>query len=295
MDISATLDIDSSPPQPLIRFANRQDFASTRDRGRIRHIRDWELTYMVSGTMWYWWEHTNTFHLQQPGEAMLIPPGLVHAYARTKPGEQIFVHFDLHARPELKHPGQLASTDNWRELGQTREPPWFQLGTGPGSLVLPAVQPVNRTRWQQALGRILEQFPFRMRDLRSQMWTSACILELLTDLDRSHEVRSEQADSRIISCIAELPSTADPSIAVLAEQCGMSESSFRSAFKRTTGELPHRFFERRRIDAARQLLRETDLSIAEIAAACGYDDPFHFSRVCKRVSGSPPSVWRQPS
>ena len=66
----------------------------------------------------------------------------------------------------------------------------------------------------------------------------------------------------------------------------------RAAFRRTTGELPHRFFEHRRIEAAQQLLSETELSIADIAAACGYEDPFHFSRVCKRVSGKPPSAWR---
>ena len=47
-----------------------------------------------------------------------------------------------------------------------------------------------------------------------------------------------------------------------------------------------------RMARARIALEKTELSVAEIGVACGYDDPAYFSRVFRRAHGVPPAMWR---
>lgn len=63
-------------------------------------------------------------------------------------------------------------------------------------------------------------------------------------------------------------------------------------FKQVTGSLPRDFIIQVRIDRAKQLLRESSLSIGEIADALGYPDVFFFSRQFKNRSGLSPTHFR---
>ena len=42
-----------------------------------------------------------------------------------------------------------------------------------------------------------------------------------------------------------------------------------------------------------RLMQESDLSLQQIAASCGFFDAFHFSREFKKVVGQSPSAWRE--
>jgi transcriptional regulator GlxA family with amidase domain len=55
------------------------------------------------------------------------------------------------------------------------------------------------------------------------------------------------------------------------------------------------YLRRLRLHQAQRLLVEGDLAIGEIAPACGFADPFHFSRVCRRLTGKSPRGLRQHS
>ena len=48
-----------------------------------------------------------------------------------------------------------------------------------------------------------------------------------------------------------------------------------------------------RLERAARLLRETGLTISEVADACGFSNPFHFSRRFKQRFGQQPSAWRK--
>ena len=85
----------------------------------------------------------------------------------------------------------------------------------------------------------------------------------------------------------------DPSIVDIAAECGLSSSHFAKAFKRTTGAPPHAWLSRRRIERAKQLLRETNLPLAEIALACGFVDQSHLSRMFAKNEGCSPGRWRR--
>lgn len=77
-----------------------------------------------------------------------------------------------------------------------------------------------------------------------------------------------------------------------AEMCCLSESRFSHVFKEVTGSTPKKFVEQKRIDAAKELLSSTKLQIFEIAASVGYEDPYHFSRVFKKIVGVSPQTYR---
>ena len=66
-------------------------------------------------------------------------------------------------------------------------------------------------------------------------------------------------------------------VATLAAQANISPSHFFALFKRQTGCAPIDCFIRLRMQHACRLLEETVLSVKEVAATLGYDDPFYFS------------------
>jgi AraC family transcriptional regulator len=82
-------------------------------------------------------------------------------------------------------------------------------------------------------------------------------------------------------------------VSAVAEACGLSVNHFSRAFRRSTGKPPHRWLLDRRIDRARELLRATAMSLADIALACGFAEQSHFTRVFTRTVGMPPGAWRR--
>ena len=81
-------------------------------------------------------------------------------------------------------------------------------------------------------------------------------------------------------------------VATLAAQANISPSHFFALFKRQIGCAPIDYFIRLRMQHACHLLDETILSVKEVAATLGYDDPFYFSRIFKSVNHVAPSEYR---
>lgn len=79
----------------------------------------------------------------------------------------------------------------------------------------------------------------------------------------------------------------------LAGACCLSKGAFLRGFKRSTGTSPRQWLLDRRVDRARTLLRNTRLSMVEIACVTGFCDQAHFSRVFSSRVGISPSAWRR--
>jgi AraC family transcriptional regulator len=80
-----------------------------------------------------------------------------------------------------------------------------------------------------------------------------------------------------------------PSVADLAELCGMTVRQLARAFKAETGQTVGKFVEAAKLERARALLIDTDLSIAEIATALGFSHPASFAYAFRRATGVNPS------
>lgn len=78
----------------------------------------------------------------------------------------------------------------------------------------------------------------------------------------------------------------------LAKVSGVSEAHFARSFKLAFGVPPHRYLLSRRIERAMSLLRDTDLSITEIAFQTGWNSLGTFGRQFRDITGKSPTDLR---
>lgn len=101
-------------------------------------------------------------------------------------------------------------------------------------------------------------------------------------------------DARIARAMQAL--TQDDAVAdneTLARAAGMNPDAFVRKFVQATGHTPHRFGLRLRVERAAARLREGRMGIEEIAAAAGFCDRYHFSRMFKQIMGTSPARYRR--
>jgi AraC-like DNA-binding protein len=83
------------------------------------------------------------------------------------------------------------------------------------------------------------------------------------------------------------------SIAAIADACALSRSYFSRAFREATGSTPHQWLTGQRLEKAHSMLKCEATTLADIAAACGFADQSHFTRVFTAAEGVSPGVWRK--
>ena len=117
----------------------------------------------------------------------------------------------------------------------------------------------------------------------------------LENADRSRGWLAGMADPRVARALAAIHGdlAAPAAVTTLADAAGMSRSAFVARFTEILGIGPRQYVIDQRIAAARLLLRETGLGLAEIGARVGYDAPEAFSRAFKRETGRSPTDWRK--
>jgi AraC-like DNA-binding protein len=79
----------------------------------------------------------------------------------------------------------------------------------------------------------------------------------------------------------------------VAQACRLSVSHFSQAFRHSMGIAPHNWLLTRRIEVAKEQLRSSQLSLSDVALACGFADQSHFTRVFTRMVGVSPGAWRR--
>ncbi|MGL4882960.1 MAG: helix-turn-helix domain-containing protein, partial [Waterburya sp.] len=78
----------------------------------------------------------------------------------------------------------------------------------------------------------------------------------------------------------------------LAQLLGMSQFHFSYLFKRSLGIPPYQYLLQQRIERAKQLLKQTDKSIVDIAFLCGFNSHSHLSKQFRQLTGMTPKVYR---
>jgi AraC-like DNA-binding protein len=81
-------------------------------------------------------------------------------------------------------------------------------------------------------------------------------------------------------------------VPTLARLAHVSPAHFSRQFRAVFGETPHRYLQRRRVERAMELLRETDSPVTEICLDVGFNSLGTFSRTFRAIVGEPPSAYR---
>ena len=79
----------------------------------------------------------------------------------------------------------------------------------------------------------------------------------------------------------------------MAQSVELSTAHFSRMFRHSTGETPHQFVLRQRIERAKEILRMADAPVNIAAVACGFKSQQHFARVFRQMSGFTPTEYRR--
>lgn len=134
--------------------------------------------------------------------------------------------------------------------------------------------------------------------------SAAKLLEgLLTELDREHaaarhleapgtEQHHREVVLRTAALIRESPAQT-PAIAELALRAGYSVDHFSRIFMKVMGLRPQNYIIQAKVERARQLLAESDLTVSAIAELVGFQEIFYFSRQFRQKTGQTPTEFRR--
>ena len=152
----------------------------------------------------------------------------------------------------------------------------------------------GRKRILHSFTRLFDEFTTRRPG-----FDDACAAQLtaiLVELTRGADQASVGPVRRLAS-VAYLHShyQEDTRIADLAAMEHLSESRYREVFRRHTGYSPLDYRTALRLQHACDLLTETESTVTEIAAECGYADVLYFLRVFKQKKGMTPVEYRRTS
>jgi AraC family transcriptional regulator len=84
----------------------------------------------------------------------------------------------------------------------------------------------------------------------------------------------------------------DLKLADLAQLLGISQFHFSHSFKQAIGVSPYQYLIQQRIERAKQLLKQTERSIMDIALDCGFNSHSHLSKQFRQLTGMTPRAYR---
>lgn len=102
------------------------------------------------------------------------------------------------------------------------------------------------------------------------------------------------AERKVQTLITTLSAACDRewTLKAMADQCNIQRTQLGKIFQKLTNCTPMEYLSRLRLERARTLLRETDLSITEIAFTCGFNSSQYFAKIFKHATHFTPSEYR---
>ncbi len=230
------------------------------------------LIYCTEGSGWVRFGDLDLTIL--PGDAVLIPPHVPHAYGadHESPWTIYWVHL---AGPKLPAV--------FRVLGLGRE----------RALLHPGHDPALPTVFEKLLAVLADGYtPDNL--LSSSMLLGQIVTHLAVARHRVRNRQSSHSEERIKRVIDMMHANLAGQLRVedLARLANLSPSHLTAVFKKHTGFTLMDFFVRLKIQRACFLLDTTEYSIKDVAGELGFDDPLYFSRCFRRIHACSPTQYR---
>lgn len=211
------------------------------------------------------------FHLTKD-QAFVLPANILTYYeaSATNPWNYVWIKITGPKAVELL-----------QKAGMTRRHPIF-VSTEPCQRIGLCLGEILKNHDQEYLcmGKLYEMFHFLI-DFSSH---------------RQEEGSKEEPKSRYIQIVMDYIANkySEPiRIKEIADVCGLERSYLSKVFKYGTGQTPQEYLLQFRMNKARQLLKNPDISVQNVSYSVGYNDPFSFSKLFKREMGMSPTQWRK--
>lgn len=208
------------------------------------------------------------------GQALLLPKGTAHKYHanKNKPWTIYWVHLDGHLAEQFTL--MLHANENAELI--------FDVPNLPEVL----------SEFEQLLACRHATYQFNNFVLASNILRKLFSYFIAQNqLPLSNE--SNQINLQIIDGYLEENINKQISLEQMAEVSGLSKFHFAKKFQKQTGVSPVRYFLESKIKHACELIDRTQLTIKEVSSRLGYDDPYYFSRLFKKIMGLSPKQYRQ--
>jgi AraC family transcriptional regulator len=238
------------------------------------------IGFCLTGTTTVEWKRgTRLTRFQaQPGELLITCDGEWNAIRQSQPNEA----FSCCLSP---HHLQFLAEQEWKSNGH-------------------AIDIIAGFHRDAELWRLGQRLSTRMRSpipgsrLFAETLVTQIAIKLLWDYSSlpRHTQRPDEklADPRLRRVIDYLQASFGDEISLdrLAQVAGLSPNYFLHAFRRTTGQTPHRYLTELRIAKARELLCDPHRSIVEISLAVGFSSQSHLTTVFRRFMKTTPAAYR---
>ena len=236
----------------------------------------WEFYLQTSGTTR--WKIDGKLYDFTPGSFCAIAPGVPH---------------ELCARPPIKHHFFFAALDLPEILRhhQNLSPTWCNQRViyfnGGNNLEMP---------FRQLIGEVSEHSLYRSTGLRLSLdYLLVSISRLAGKVTACASFTGMHPAVLRAKAHLETKYNEPCRLTDLAQIAGLSPTHFSELFTRQVGLPPHQYLLRVRITRARELLRNSDIAITELALELGFNSSQHFALWFKRMTGNPASVYRRTS
>ena len=227
----------------------------------------WVVEYVESGTGTLELDG-RVFHPGR-GDLYLVPEGSTHCYysSASDPWVKHWMNFSGPLARELV---RLYRLEEVAVVGNFSRPELFK----------------------EALRRF-RQHPEGVHRTTGPEFLMAVIATMASDLSRANvpPPRSDDGE-RLRAWLDTLVFEPAPGLDRMAEKISKSRAQTIRIFRRSVGETPVQYLLNRKLDAARELLRNSAMSLKEIAAALHFSDEYYFACMFKRRTGIAPGRYR---
>lgn len=219
----------------------------------------------------------------QAGDVYAMGLGMSHRFDKSDSLILDAVHF----RPDMFSPQTLEALA--ATVGMS---PLFLRETGGGARWL-RLSPAARVQASEMIREMRQEWEIDTPD--RALMVQATFIRFLIFLARSHPTANRSASRMVSRACALIESRyAEPlKIGDLAASAFLSTGRFTELFRSEVGCSPRDYLGQVRVQAAKRLLKETELSVSAIAAQTGFPDPAYFTRFFRQQVGFTPSEFRR--
>ena len=250
-----------------LEIINGYNAGSLRPDGRC----DYHILYIAEGEC----------SVISDNKKITVPAGSVIVYLPYQ-RQEYFFDGDFQSKSYYIHFAGVACDDLMQKFGMDKENMYF-IG------------------YSHSLVNLLDSLieTFRLKQPFYEETSQGILLEILSLAGRKIKEASSSVGKSAIKRIKEVCRdiyanySKDNPIAYYAKMCNLSESRFSHAFKEFTSLSPKQYILKAKTEISKEFLKNTDLTVLQIANNVGFQSQNYFSRIFKKYTGCSPTKYRE--